>query len=124
MSERSNVTVDFVARGEVQGEYRMVLVEEGPWIRPYIGRLKRLQERLYGCIDAAIDGELAAQFPESKGTRVIIHVDCYDAPKVEIEDFFRRFSAGALTADAYRSSVRESRFISDIGFSISFDLTR
>lgn len=124
VSESSRVIVDFVAKGEKPGEYRMVLVEEGPWAKPYTIRLKHLQERLYGCIDAAIEGQLAAEFPESKGARVIVQVDCYDAPRQEVEDFFQRFSAGALSTDAYQQALLESGFIRDIGFSIHFDVTK
>lgn len=123
MSEPFELTVDFFAKGENPGEYRMVLVEEGPWTEPYTTRIEHLQERLYGCIDAAIDGQLAAKFPESKGARIIIQMDCYDAPREEIEDFFHRFSEGVLLADAYRRALQATDFIRDISFSISFDVT-
>ena len=121
MSGRSDVVIDFVARGESPDEYRMVLVEDGPWIKPYTPRIAQLQQRLYSCVEAAIDGQLAAKFPESTGKRIIIQVDCYNAPRADIESFFTRFSEGILLLDDYQRALRESRFIKGIGFSISFD---
>ena len=71
----------------------MVLVEAGPWTDTET-RLRTLQERLYGCMDAAIDGQLADQFPASRGKEVIIQVDFYDVPRAQAEDFMERFAFG------------------------------
>lgn len=123
MTDASRFNIDFVAKGEHSGDFRMVLVEEGPWEKPVTKRLLLLQNRLYECIDAAIDGKLAARFPESMGTRVIIQVDCYDAPRAEVEDFFHRFSEGALSTEDYQHALRSSGFVSEICFFISFGVT-
>ena len=56
-------TVDFVARGETEGEWKMVLVEQGPWSGSIEDALQRIQKRLYDCLDAALDGQLAEKYP-------------------------------------------------------------
>jgi hypothetical protein len=119
-SERTTI-VDFVARGETPDEWRMVLVEEGPWDQPIEIELRRIQDRLYGAIDAALDGQLAEKFPESKGKTIIIQLDGYNLPRPEVEEFFDRFSKGALLAENYRQALRENEFVNGIAFRAEFD---
>lgn len=121
MSGESTTIVDFVAKGRAPNEWKMVLVEEGPWSGSIEDQLRRIQERMYGCIDAALDGQLAGNFPESKGKRVVIQLDCYNVPKAEVEDFFHSFSAGALVQADYRRALEQNEFVQDIGFEINFD---
>lgn len=121
MNNRPVTTVDFVAKGRFPNEWRMVLVEEGPWPGSVENQLRRIQERMYGCIDAALDGQLAQKFPESIGKRLVIELNCYNVPHAEVEGFFRRFSAGALVSDDYQEALRSNQFVQGIGFEISFD---
>jgi len=114
-------TVDFIARGESPSQWQMVLVEEGPWAAPIEGELRRVQERLYGCIDAALDGLLAEQFPESFGKEIVIRLDCYNLPKVEITEFFDHFSKGVFFIDNYREALAISEFVGSISFVVNFD---
>ena len=72
----------------------MVLVEQGPWSGPVEDHLHSLQARLYGCLEAALDGQVAAKFPQSKGLTFVIQVDCYDLPPSRIEDLVRAFEDG------------------------------
>lgn len=121
MSNESTTVVDFVARGEAPDEWRMVLVEEGPWPKPINEQLRRVQTRLYGCIDAAIDGQLAEQFPESKGKKIIIQLDCYNLPREEVSEFFDRFSDGVLKTEDYRDALLNNENAKSISFKINFD---
>ena len=118
------VAVDFIARGASEDEWLMVLVEEGQWAQPFEARLRMIQERLYGCIDAAIDGQLAAQFPETLGKRIVVRLDCYDAPEPEVSGFFERFSEGALTSPEYRRALTDSTYVSDLQFQLNLDTAR
>jgi hypothetical protein len=118
------VVVDFIAKGASEDEWLMVLVEGGQWLRPVESRLRAIQERLYGCVDAAIGGQLAEQFPETSGKRVVIQLDCYDAPEDEVSDFFDRFSKGALNTNDYRQALADSAYVSDIGFRLNLANTR
>jgi hypothetical protein len=121
MSEERTTIVDFVARGNSPDEWKLVLVEEGPWVGSIDDQLRRVQERMYGCIDAALDGQLAVSFPESKGKRIIVQLDCYNVPRVEVEDFFKRFSAGVFSLEDYRKALEHNEFVQGISFDISFD---
>lgn len=123
MTERTTV-VDFVAAGDSRDAWRLVLVEEGPWVGSTDSQLRRIQQRMYGCIDAALDGQLADRFPESKGCRAIVRLDCYDVPRDEVEAFFQRFSSGVLSLDGYRQALENSAFVRSIEFEISFDSLR
>ncbi len=118
------VTVDFIARGASEDEWLMVLVEEGQWSQPLEGRLRQIQERLYASLDAAIDGQLAEQFPETLGKRIVVRLDCYDAPEREVSDFFERFSKGAMMTPEYSQSLAESTYVSDIGFELHLEFSR
>jgi hypothetical protein len=111
-----NFTVDFVARGATDDEWRMVLLEQGPWQRPFDAHFRRLQSRLYDCLDAAIDGQLAERFPQSRGCRVVIQVDAYQLPAQELADFFARFTAGALATEPYRQAMLSNNFVAGLDF--------
>src|ERR1017187_7965684 len=114
------VTVDFIAQGESKGTWSMVLVEEGPWPASETEpNLRRLQERLYNCIEAALGGQLAKQFPESNGGLVTVRLDGYDLPQVEVREFFERFSSSILHVADYASALRQSSFISGIKFELN-----
>jgi hypothetical protein len=115
-----NLVVDFVARGEVPGEWRMVLVEEGPWPAPAVdGELRRLQTRIYDCVDAALDGQMADKFPESRGKRIVIQLDGYRLPANEVQSFFEHFSQGALCSSEYQAALNNNPFTQDIGFELN-----
>lgn len=118
MSECSTV-VDFVARGESPSEWTMVLVEQGPWVDSITLNLRRLQDRLYGSVDAALDGQLASQFPESKGKNVTIRVDGYNLPRAEVTSFFERFSRGVLLMEDYKRALNDNEFVSGISFKLN-----
>jgi hypothetical protein len=121
MSSEYTTVVDFVASGDSPDEWKMVLVEEGPWFGSIDDQLRRIQERMYGCIDAALDGQLAQRFPESKGKRIILRLDCYNVPQSEVEDFFQRFSSGIFALEDYRQALENSEHVRDFGFEIDFD---
>lgn len=115
--------VDFVTKNESEDEWKMVLVEEGDWGGELSEHLHRIQNRLYECIDAALDGQLAEQFPNSKGKKVVIQIDCYDAPRKPIEDFFLEFSNAVMKLPDYANSLAENSFVQSIDFQINFDST-
>lgn len=111
----AEVTVDFV----VKDPWRIVLVEEGPW-EDISSNLHRAQDRLYACIDAALQGKLAEQFPESKGAVITVQLDCYSLPREPVSRFFRAFTSGVLEIPCYKQSLQEATFVADVNFAISF----
>jgi hypothetical protein len=112
--------IDFVARGNLPNEWKLVLVEQGPWADP-AHEMQRLQDRLYNCIDAVLDGQIAEKFPETKKERIIIQVDCYGVPEAEVAAFFARFSEGVFQITDYCEALKRSEQTSGIGFSINFE---
>ncbi len=120
MANERSTLVDFVVK-ESDAEWKLVLVEEGPWEGPIEIRLSRIQDRLYGCLDAVLDGKLYEQFPDSKDKKIVIQLDCYNAPAAEVSDFFDRFSNGVLTTTDYRKALKGNKYVRDIQFAITFD---
>jgi hypothetical protein len=112
------VAVNFIAFDKELDACLMVLVEEA-WTKPVEVHLRALQDRLYGCLDAALDGQLAAQFPDSLGKPVIIQVDCYDLDRGEIDSFISRFVEGIATVPEY--SAEGSPYVSEIRFKVNHD---
>jgi hypothetical protein len=118
----TDITIDFVARETDGSRFSMVLVEEGPWESVSVeAELRRVQSRLYGCLDAAIDGQLAEKFPESRGKPVTIRVDFYNVPEVPVREFFQRFSSGVLDAPSYREALATTEFVRGVSFEASFE---
>jgi hypothetical protein len=116
------VTIDFIAKGERDGTWVLVLVEEGPWpVGEIEANLRRLQERLYNCVDAVLDGQLAELHPETEGGQVIVRLDGYDLPQIEVGRFFERFSGSVLHAPGYASALQRSRFVGDIVFQLNLE---
>ena len=98
----------------------MVLVEEGPW-SDVDAELRRLQSRLYGCLDAALDGGLAAKFPETKGKSVLIRLDGYNLPSLEIREFFERFSHGVIKLPEYAKALTKREHVASIDFELNLE---
>jgi hypothetical protein len=109
------VTIDFVAFDDERNACLMVLVEQ-PWSGPDEAHLRALQDRLYGCLDAALDGQLADQFPNSRGRDLIIRIDCYDLARDRLDDFVARFSEGIAALPDY--SATESPYVNGIRFEV------
>ncbi len=97
----------------------MVLVEEGPWDEPGLeGHLRRVQGRLYECVDAAVDGRLAEKFPESSGQPVLIRLDGYNLPEAAVREFFERFSSSVLQLPNYAAALAKSKAVASISFEL------
>ncbi|HEY1615830.1 MAG TPA: hypothetical protein VGF97_19315 [Rhizomicrobium sp.] len=121
MTNEQATLVNFVARGKSSDQWKMVLVEQGPWNGSTQVNLKRIQTRLYDCIDATIDGQLAQKFPETRGKKIIIQLDCYNLPKAEISEFFDKFSGDVFSQPDYRDALTKNAFVKSIVFEINFD---
>ena len=78
--------------------------------------LRRVQERLHNCVDVAVDGHLAKQFPDSRGQAVIIRLDCYDTPDQPVRDLVRRIAADADGDGKLQGELRAKAFIASLGF--------
>jgi hypothetical protein len=119
MERSPSVVIDFVAEGERPDEWRMVLVEEGPWRDNVQDQLRRVQARLYDAIDAALDGQLANKFPQTRGKKVVVQLDAYNVPGPELAEFFARFSDGALSAPDYKAALARNEFVEGLRFHLN-----
>jgi len=119
MKTTNKVTVNFVTR-RPDGACVLHLVEEGPWDEEAIERnLKRVQERLYNCVDALLDGAVAEQFPETIGQVGVIQLGCYDLPTERVQAFFDSFTRFINESREYQDDVSKSPYVSDLEIKIN-----
>jgi hypothetical protein len=112
------VTVDLVTELPNEGGFALVLVEQGPWSDTQV-ELRRMQDRLHGCVDLAVFGGLAQQFPESQGRAVLIRLDCYNLALSCIDDFFSRFTAYIESDGETQSAIRNQSFVRSVTFELN-----
>jgi hypothetical protein len=98
----------------------LILVEDGPWDDAIDDRLRRVQDRLYDCLDVLLDGGFSDRYPRAKGKDFIVRVDCYSAP-TEVGVFFEEFTKGVLEIPEYREALNGSVHVRSVRFAISFD---
>jgi hypothetical protein len=116
----SKVTVDFVASEPDASHWRLVLVEEGPWPEAEVAaHLRRVQDRLYNCVDVALDGGLWRLYPDSLGKPVTVRLDCYNVPELAIKSFFQRFSEGLPALPDYATALRTNKYITELRFELN-----
>ena len=113
------VTIDFVAFDDERDECLLVLVEQGPWPGTVEDHLRKLQERLYGCLEAALDGKIAERFPRSANMNLVIRVDCYDVPRDDVDAFMKMFSEAVLEMADYSPS--SSQWVRSFEFEVNHD---
>ncbi len=111
-------TVNFIAFDDRRDACLMVLVE-GPWSGNVENNLRSLQQRMYGCLDAALDGQLAEKFPEARGKTVILRIDCYDLPVQEVDEFVGCFAQGVSNLPDY--ACEGSPYVSGFRFEVNHD---
>jgi hypothetical protein len=116
------VTVDFVARDQPHGGWSLILIEEGPWDAATISdHLRRIQDRLYTCLDAALEGAVTAQYPESTGKPLMIRLEAFNVPEAELRDFFGRFASEVPKLPDYAKALREQHFFPTVSFDLNVE---
>ena len=114
------VTIDLITHNPKDDKYAMILVEEGPWPdEDIVTKLHELQDRLYNCVFAAIDGQLASLYPDSKGKDVVIRLDCFNIPTDDVVDFFDRFSKHIMNSEKIQNDLRTKDFVKSLSFEYS-----
>jgi hypothetical protein len=111
------LTIDLVTERPSDGAWILVLVEEGPWEPDgFHVQLRRIQDRLNGCVDAAVDGHLVARYPDSKGKPVVIRLECYDTPDEPIRDFLARFAKNIASSEEVQVGITTQGFVTSVTF--------
>jgi hypothetical protein len=67
-------TIDYITHNSDLSEFALYLIEQGPWVEPVREKLLPIQERIYTVVDVVLDGQLASDYPDSKGKKVRIEV--------------------------------------------------
>jgi len=122
MRSSNEFIIDFVARGDTDKEWKLVLVEEGPW-EELESEMKRLQDRLYNCLEAALDGLIAEQFPDTIGSAIVIQLDGYNLPDDAVSAFWRTFSSHVLNFPDFAQALASSEFVSSFKFELNLGTT-
>jgi hypothetical protein len=99
------------------GEWGEVVLQEYGWTGPAESHLRALQDRLYDCLDLILRGQFAAEYPQSLGNWIRIHVRCDPVYQHDVDQFIGRF-ARAISAFPDWSPTG-SRYVSDIRFSVN-----
>src|SRR5262245_65995942 len=109
------LTIDLVTERPSDGAFILVLVEEGPWGPDEAeGQLGRIQDRLYDCVDTAVDGHLAAKYPDSRGKPVVIRVDYHDTPDQPLRDFIERFAEHIVKSEEVQRDLASQGFVQSL----------
>lgn len=112
-----HLKIDLVTERPSDGAFILALVEEGPWEKNEIeSHLYRIQDRLYDCVDAAIDGHLAKKLPVSLGRPVVIRLDCYDVPAKQVRDFVASFAEAIAASEEIQRDLAVQGFIQSVSF--------
>ena len=118
-----DVTIDFVSFDPELDAWLLVLVEPGPWTDATVeARLAALQERFYGCLEAALEGQIAERFPQAANARIIVRADCYDCygtARDEVDAFIQRISAGVRDMPDY--SPESSPWVRSLEVEATYD---
>jgi len=119
------VTIDFIAKDQPHGGWTLVLVEEGPWDESHIAdQLRRVQDRLYGCLDAIVDGQISDAYPDSVNKPLEIRVDAYNVPEAPLANFFDAFSANVLETPDYKTALETNDQVPSISFRLNCEQSR
>lgn len=115
--ERRQAKIDLVTQHPETGVFALILVETGPWEPGTEEReLRRIQARLYDCIDAAVDGHVAAKYPASRGRPVRIQLDTYDIPESLMRPFLERFAVHVSNSSEVQQEILVKRNVKSLTF--------
>lgn len=110
----ATVKIDFVTRDDTNDEFALYIVEVGPWPEDdhaWDERLRALNERILSAADAAIDGGVALEYPESKGRRFRIQVDTPGGTPPQVERLVDAIKRHLVDDPEYSSAIRDSRHV-------------
>jgi hypothetical protein len=111
------VKIDVVTEHPATGVFALILVETGPWkAGTEDAELRRIQARLYDCVDVAVDGHLAATYPKSLGRPVRIQLDTYDIPEGLVRPFFDRFAEHVRTWPEVQQAIQAKHNVTSLAF--------
>jgi hypothetical protein len=118
---QKRVKIDLITQDAKKDAYKLIAVAQGPWPASEVtDHMRALQEKLYDYVDAAVEGGLAAQYPQSCGKKVVIRLDCYDTPQAEMEQFFNRFVEHIRSNPTIQAKIAQTHHVKEIDFEFSW----
>jgi len=109
---KKEVTIDLITQSPNGDEFMLILVEEGPWDEPITDeKMRDIQERIYNAVDGAIDGYLSKKYPDAKGKKVSVQIDCYDPPTNQVSVLVKRLSQFLETDAEYKAAIINSEHV-------------
>lgn len=117
----NRVTIDLITRHDSTGDYSLYLKEQAGW-NGDPARLRQLQDRVYNALDVVLDGQLASDYPDSKGSmvRVVVVFLGQDAP-LDAIGVLERLHEYANTHSDFAPSAISRGLVS--GLAITYKIT-
>lgn len=111
---KRTLKIEFVAYDRINDEHVVYLVEDRKISKSGDKRakqLKRIQDRIFDCVDVAIQGQIAKQFPASLKKNIRIQIDSPTCYCVEIADLIAAVRQFLSSDPVYARAVQESPFV-------------
>lgn len=116
----SAVKIDLVTYDHTNDEFVLILVEDGPWpheVSSWRECLSKIQQRIFDSIDVAVDGQLAAKYPDSRGKKVRVQVDSPSGAPARLKALISTVRDYLQANNEYHSAIAESPYIK--GFTVA-----
>lgn len=123
----SLAAINLITETPGTGEFALILVEDGPWPNKdadWKECLSRIQNRIYDAIDIAIDGHLAAKYPDSKGKSVRIQIDSPSGLPPALAKLVARMKEHIEKDAEYSGAIKQSRFVQSLRISTGHEMGR
>jgi len=112
--ESIQVKIDLVTK-RPDGGCTLVLIETGPWIGEQKKQnMQRLGNRIAGCVSAIINGHIGRRYPATMGVPLMIQVDSYDTPRLEVDILLAKMQNDFDKSAEIQEELRSGRFTSAI----------
>lgn len=105
------VTIDLITEDHKNGEWVLYLVEDGPWPTvdsEWRSYLMRIQQRVLAAVDIAVDGHLAAKYPDSQGCEVRIQVDSPSGSPKRLDELIEALKRFLGSDPVYSKAIEDS----------------
>jgi hypothetical protein len=119
--------IDLVTDDASSGELVVYLVEDGPWPTPPLDMItvpKRIQGRIFDAIDAAIDGYIAAEFPDSIGKNIRVQIDSPSGCPEQLQDLVNAVHRFVGEDVQYATTLKQSNYVKGIRIVTGKDMGR
>ena len=84
--------IDLITRSPKTGDFTLIMVQDRAW-DGLPEHLLELQQKVNSYLSFGLDGELHKKHPDSASKRVVIQLDCDDAPDRQTAEFIEQLKA-------------------------------